>query len=88
MLVKQGVFRKVKVNFLLVGHIHDHIDQMLSTFSKKLSRYDAFTFPKLFDVICDAYTPCSNVIHLKEIYDFERYIVDAGQGNVKGLAQY
>ena len=34
MLVKQGVFRKVKVNFLLVGHTHDHIDQMFSTFSR------------------------------------------------------
>ena len=28
MLVEQAVFRKVKVNFLLVGHTHDHIDQM------------------------------------------------------------
>ena len=34
MLVKQGVFRKVKVNFLLVGHTHDHIDQTFSTFSR------------------------------------------------------
>ena len=31
-LVNQGLFRKVKVNFLLVGHTHDHIDQMFSTF--------------------------------------------------------
>ena len=34
MLVEQAVFRKVKVNFLLVGHTHDHIDQMFSTFSR------------------------------------------------------
>ena len=87
MLVKQGVFRKVKVNFLLVGHTHDHIDQMFSTFSRQLSRYDAFTLPKLFEVICDAYTPRPNVIHLKEIYDFKRYIADGGEGNVKVLAQ-
>ena len=26
MLVNQGLFRKVKVNFLLVGHTHDHIE--------------------------------------------------------------
>ena len=86
MLVKQGVFRKVKVNFLLVGHTHDHIDQMFSTFSRQLSRYDAFTLPKLFDIICDAYTPRPNLIHLKEIYDFKRYIADGGEGNVKVLA--
>ena len=81
------MFGKVKVNFLLVGHTYDHIDQMFSTFSRQLSRYDAFTLPKLFDVICDAYKPRLNVIHLKEIYDFKRYIVDDGEGNVKVLAQ-
>ena len=63
------------------------IIKMLSTFSRQLSRCDAFTLPKLFDVICDAYTPRLNVIHLKEIYDFKRYIVDGGAGNEKVLAQ-
>ena len=87
MLVDQGLFRKVKVNFLLVGHTHDHIDQMFSTFSRQLSRHDAFTLPKLFDVICDAYTPRPKVLHLKEVYDFKRYISDGGVGNVKVLAQ-
>ena len=67
MLVNQGLFRKVKVNFLLVGHTHDHIDQMLNTFSRQLSRYDAFTLPKLFDVIYDACTPRPNVFNLKKI---------------------
>ena len=73
----------MKVNFLLVGHTHDHIDKMFSTFSRQLSRYDAFTLPKLFGFICDAYTPRPNVIHLKEIYEFKRYIEDGGEGNVK-----
>ena len=27
------------------------------------------------------------MIHLKEIYDFKRYIADGGEGNVKELAQ-
>ena len=35
MLVEKGIFKKVKVNFVLVGHTHDHIDQMFSRFSKK-----------------------------------------------------
>ena len=54
MLVNQGVFKKIKVNFLLVGHTHDHIDQMFSTFSRQLSRHDAFTLPKLVYIISDA----------------------------------
>ena len=73
MLVHNGLFKKVKVNFLLVGHTHDHIDQMFSTFSKKLSRYDAFTLPALSGLISRAYTPKPEVVHLKEIYDFKRY---------------
>ena len=87
MLVEQGVFKKVKVNFLLVGHTHDHIDQMFSTFSRQLSRCESFTLPKLFDVICDACTPRPNVIHIKEIYDLKRYITDNEEGN-NSIEQY
>ena len=47
-----------------------------------------FTLPELFDVIRDAYTPRPNVIHLKEIYEFKRYIADGGEGNVKVLDQF
>ena len=79
MLVKKGVFRKVKFNFIPVGHTHNHIDKMFSTFPRQLCQYDEFTLPKLFDGICDVYTPRPNVIHLKEIYDFKRYIADAGR---------
>jgi hypothetical protein len=32
MLVELGIFQKVKVGFLLLGHTHDHIDQMFSRF--------------------------------------------------------
>ena len=60
---------------------------MLSTFSKQNSQCDTFTLPKLFDVICDAYTPRLNAINLKEIYDFKRYIADGEEGNMKVLAQ-
>ena len=60
---------------------------MFRTFSRHLSRHDAFTLPKLFDVICDAYTPRPKVLHLKEVYDFKRYISYGGVGNVKVLAQ-
>ena len=32
MLVERGIFNKIKVNFLLVSHMHDHIDQILLLF--------------------------------------------------------
>ena len=33
LLVEKGVFKKVKVNFLMVGHTHENIDQLFSRFS-------------------------------------------------------
>ena len=87
MLVDQGVFTKIKVNFLLVGHTHDHIDQMFSTFSRQLSRYNAFTLPHLVTIICEAYTPRPTVVHLTQIYDFKRYISHDPKSQDKVLAQ-
>ena len=51
MLVEQCVFKKVKVNFLLVGHTHDHIDQRCSLHSPDnsldmtLSHYQSYLTP-------------------------------------------
>ena len=89
MSVHQGVFRKVKVNFFMLGfdHTYDFIDQMFNTFSRQLSQNDAFTLLMLFDIICDAYKPLPKVFYLKEVYDFKRYISYGGEGNVKVLAQ-
>ena len=44
MLLDRGIFKTIKVNFLLVGYTHDHIDQMFSMSSKTLASSDAFTF--------------------------------------------
>jgi hypothetical protein len=73
MLVKLKVFKKVKIGFLLVGHTHDQIDQMFSTFSKRLGRHKAFTFDELRTIIVDAYRPEPLVMLLRETYDFRRY---------------
>ncbi|XP_052097971.1 uncharacterized protein LOC127732831 [Mytilus californianus] len=46
-LVEMKVFEKVKVNFLMVGHTHEDIDQLFSRFSNWLSRHSAITMMKL-----------------------------------------
>ena len=51
MLVELRIFQKVKVGFLLVGHTHDHIDQMFSRFSVTLRRKEAGSFPSLIECI-------------------------------------
>jgi hypothetical protein len=73
----------VKVNFLLVGHTHDHIDQMFNTFSKKISRSDAFTLLSLSSLICESYTPKPEAIHLIEVYNyFKRYAQGRDDENI------
>ena len=69
MLVEMGIFQKVKVGFLLVGHIHDHIDQMFSLFSVTLKRKNVGSLPSLIECIKKAYIP-EPVFHiLEEIVD-------------------
>src|SRR5450759_4624541 len=70
MLVKKKIFKKIKIGFLLVGHTHDQIDQMFSTFSKRLGKHKAFTFEELRIIISQAYTPEPAITLLKETFDF------------------
>ncbi|KAL3701108.1 hypothetical protein R1sor_019130 [Riccia sorocarpa] len=73
LLVQQGIFRKVKIGFLLVGHTHDQIDQMFSRFSVRLRREKCFTLPSLVETIEAAYKPKPKVIMLKETWDFTEW---------------
>ena len=86
MLVERGIFKKIKVNFLLVGHTHDHIDQMFSRFSKMLARCDTFTLPTLSRLFTEAYTPKPDIQHLDEVYDFKRFYVDGDGTSGRVLA--
>ena len=57
MLVELGIFHKVKVGFLLVGHTQDHIDQMFRRFAVTLGRNNVGSLPSLTEVIRNAYSP-------------------------------
>ena len=73
MLVDKGIFDRIKVGFLLVGHTQNQIDQIFSMFSKKLGRNDAFTLEEMMSIVKEAYTPTPEVCHLKATYDFKRF---------------
>ena len=53
MLVERGVFKKIKVGFLMVGHTHDQIDQMFSKFSMKLNKTRAYRLETLEEILMD-----------------------------------
>lgn len=51
MLVGLGVFDELRINYLLVGHTHEDIDQMFSTVSKMLSKSTAWTPGDMYDLL-------------------------------------
>jgi hypothetical protein len=74
MLVKLGIFQNVKVVFLLVGHTHDHIDQMLSHFSVTLKMKNVGILPSLIETIKKTYY-LEPIFHtLEETVDMQRFI--------------
>ena len=69
-LVHTDVFRKVKLNFLLVGHTHENIDQMFSRFSVRLRRKQAWTLEEMIQVANECFTEGVTCEHTEKIYDF------------------
>ncbi|KAL3679675.1 hypothetical protein R1sor_022631 [Riccia sorocarpa] len=74
MLVEKKIFRKIKVGFLIVGHTHDHVDQMFSRFSVALRGKKAFTMPQMQQVIQEAYVPSPVFEVLEETWDFKTIV--------------
>ncbi|GBG93172.1 hypothetical protein CBR_g59873 [Chara braunii] len=77
-LVHMKVFEKMKLNFLLVGHPHENIDQMFSCFSRAIARRDAYDLPALETVIRQSSTKYAGV-HVErvfEVYDCKAYVKD------------
>ena len=54
LLVHKGIFRKVYINFLIVGHTHDNIDALFGRWSWKLKSNDYPTLPLLMKSFMDA----------------------------------
>ncbi|XP_052692810.1 uncharacterized protein LOC128171098 [Crassostrea angulata] len=68
-LVEIGVFKKIKVSFLMVGHTHEDIDQVFSRFSSLLSRRSALTLTKLITAFERCYTPVPTGIRTDRVYN-------------------
>ncbi|XP_068734106.1 uncharacterized protein [Montipora capricornis] len=46
-LVEVGIFEKIRLNFLPVGHTHEDIDAFFGVFSKYLAQTDVYTIEDL-----------------------------------------
>ena len=74
LLVELGIFRKIKVSFLMVGHTHEDVDQMFSRYSTYLARCDSFTMDSLMDAFEKSYTPTPTAILLDNLPDFVTWL--------------
>ena len=50
-LVKDGMFETVQLNYLMVGHTHEDIDQWFSVFSKAIAKEDIWTVDQMFSLL-------------------------------------
>ncbi|XP_061171052.1 uncharacterized protein LOC133180592 [Saccostrea echinata] len=73
-LVEIGLFRKIKISFLMVGHTHEDIDQVFSKFSHWLGRHAAMTLMKLMNGFEACYTPGPHSIKTNRVYNITEWI--------------
>jgi hypothetical protein len=68
-LLASGVFKRILVSFLPVGHTHEDVDQLFSTFSRALNFLNAYTREELAAVIKGAFnsTAYKHPIHVEQM---------------------
>ena len=72
-LVDNGIFKKVKISFLLVGHTHENIDQLFSRMAISLRKSDVWTIQDLASVGRQCFTPTPLVAFVEAGYDWDKY---------------
>lgn len=83
-LIEMGIFTKIKISFLMVGHTHEDIDQMFSCISRRLSKNNARTLVELIREIGLSYTPVIEVDILTYMYDVRRWLEECIVLNLSG----
>ena len=73
-LVELGIFQKIKVGFLMVGHTHEDIDQVFSRFSTWLNRHSATTQEKLMTGFETSYTPRPRSFQVERLLDITEWL--------------
>lgn len=70
LLVHFGVFDKIKVSFLPVGHTHEDVDQMFSCIARALRKCSVIVPSELMDIMRGAYTPRPEVLDVDKVRNY------------------
>ena len=83
-LVKLNIFRKIKLNFDLVGHTHEDIDQLLKSLETLLQKETVGTVNKLLDVLSNGYHSTKsiayNVSRLDNVGSYRAWLAQLEKG--------
>jgi thioester reductase-like protein len=75
LLVELGIFRKIKISFLMVGHTHEDVDQVFSKFSGYLLKHTALTIDKLLSGFSKCYSLAPHGVELKDMFDISNWLL-------------
>ena len=73
-LLIKGIFKKVKVSFLVKGHTHECIDQMFSKLSQYLAYCDALTLDEMMKQAETCYRPKPTTELIQHQFNWDAYL--------------
>jgi hypothetical protein len=79
-LIMKGIFKKVKVSFLIKGHTHEVIDQMFSKLSQYLAKCDAITLEEMMERARRCYKPSPTTELIQHQFNWDLYLRSREEG--------
>ena len=73
-LTAKGIFREVRVSFLIVGHTNEDVDAMFGCFGQRLKIEDCHTLPDLMASFMEAGDPTIVPYLIHEVVDFKEWV--------------
>ena len=77
LLISLGIFQKIKMCFLPVGHTHEDIDQGFSCIARHLRRVNAYTFAQLAKAVRESFKKEDkhpNVFQIGEAFEWKSFV--------------
>lgn len=87
LLVDKGVFDKIKLGFLPVGHTHDDVDQFFSKINAVLLRTNIFTIDDLHDTVRKSFLPVPVCSHIETMGMFAPWLEQYIENQWKGISK-
>lgn len=88
LLVAEGVFKKIKINFLPVGHTHNDVDQMFSALAGRLRYANLLSLADISAACEGAYSGKLTFIHLDQMASWSTLLNPLLPKNMTGHAKY